>query len=222
VKGLTRRAWWLLPTVASLTAIAVGLAAADLSSWVAWVAVVVLTAITAVIGRALTAGSETTGAPELTREGNARFDFWFSYPRGWARADPENDDGNRYVDPANVEVSVAFWGSHNLYGASALENHRRWAEADGTVLDSREAGGRRRWKTDQGYGYEQVPGWRVITLAPSTDGVGVTHFQQYVDAGDRIIGFHAKAPTPVYSSYLSLFLRLVDQIAINRDGRGPG
>ena len=157
-------------------------------------------------------GKGQGNGPELKRFGNPRYDFWFSYPAGWARRDPQNNDGYTYVCPENPAVEVSFSGGNRILG---FGRHADPANYLGTIVESQQAGGHVRREDDNGYTMTPIPGWRVIEVQASPDGLGAQHIYQWFDALDREIAFHGQAPVAEYPYYRSFFLRLIDSIAIN-------
>jgi hypothetical protein len=212
---MSRHLRWLAPlltaVVYTLLAVSVNIATESTDQVWAWVAVGVFTLALAYLTADRFVASRVV---QFDRSGIGRYNFWFNYPKGWARQDPENADGHTYADQSTPQVSVSFWGSRTDDIKPPSDRQPPRGE---TRVASRESGGYLRWLEGGVYHQEAIPGWQIEAVSETPDGHGLHHLYQWFDAGWREIGFHAQAPTSLYPQYLGLFQDLLGGIAIERD-----
>lgn len=148
---------------------------------------------------------------ELRRHGNPRFDFWFSYPAGWARWDPHNGDGNRFVSPEDPRICVVFFGTNTRDMERRMDPH----SYQGEIIHNLYAGGYIYHETDAGTARSEIPGCRIVEKQQNHDGSDTMRlYQWFDDTYDRMVGFYGEAPIGDYSRYLPLFLDLIEKIEI--------
>ena len=159
---------------------------------------------------------------DLRRETNPRFQFSFVYPKTWDRMDPDNADGNRYLNPTEPSVQCTFWGGHAVVTAD-LQEWINWSLAQdasrpGFELVHNVVSGRHivEWE-EKGEPIseirEQIEGRRVVYRQHGEDGK-LTFMQLFLQVGDRQIGALCQAPDKRFPVYEPLFLALLADVRV--------
>lgn len=160
---------------------------------------------------------------DFDRQANSRFSFSFPYPKTWDRFDPENADGNRYVDPVNPDVQCSFWGNLSISSSNLWESVDQSlsmaSEEPGFELISNVESGRHQvtWMNIDGEIQEireQVEGRRVVYSSRPKGKASVVFMHLFLHTGDREIHALCQAPKALFPAYQSLFLALLAEVRV--------
>lgn len=160
---------------------------------------------------------------DLDRDQNSRFGYSFAYPKQWSRRDPENADGNAYVEPRddNKLVQMLVWASH--YYSSLGETIQSETSTirelkDAKVLQSLESGLHLWHWTGKGEDVvmtrQQIPGQRLKYEYTDEGDTRRTVLAVLTYFGNREIGIRCEAPTELYFVYEPLFNKLVAELRV--------
>lgn len=152
---------------------------------------------------------------ELDRDGNGRFNFWFSYPYTWIRLDSENGDGSAFQEPSvGSRVSVSFSGMHRLseFGddSEMLETERRRVAQNSNVSGG--YAGSWVWQQDSDFktvSRQEIGGSRFVFDETLADGTLMRTIERSVYAEDRVLSISATAPVALFDDYEAVFNYLV-------------
>jgi hypothetical protein len=163
---------------------------------------------------------------DFSREANPRFSFSFLYPKTWDRFDPDNGDGNRYVDPVNPDVQCSFWGNLAV-SSSNLEESVDWAlsmaaeEPDFEMIANVESGRHQvSWMEINGeiqQSREQIEGRRVVYRSRPEGKTTVISMHLFLHTGDREIHALCQSPESLFPAYQPLFLALLAEVRVLQD-----
>ncbi len=154
---------------------------------------------------------------ELAIKTNTRFGFSFKYPRTWAREDPENGDGYRFVHPTVPGVRLSAYGSFGSHSNlwDEMRQRRQWAEEQGATFAVDRQADSDVYMTD-GTSFD-APGW-LQRREQTHDEVGrITAITRAVWAPGRYVIIEAQAPSVDFPRYEQALDLLTASLRVTRE-----